>query len=140
MGSCRRLQLLSTGSGGLIKYTTFCTQRGKQLPQIIFSFSFGDCRRHSRMQGSEVKGEKTKKVWDDATSEMCVSPVIFRWKQNCKRQTRISLCLSLADRNRVRSLAGVQADLVALWKYLPLGGSVDHCTSCTDTVNPGGSF
>ncbi|KAG7229835.1 hypothetical protein INR49_012484 [Caranx melampygus] len=37
-----------------------------------------------------------------------------------------------ADRNRVRTLAGVQADPVALCKYLPLDGDGDHYT---DLVN-----
>ena len=60
---------------------------------------------------------------------MYASTAIFRWKLNCKRQTEI-LCVSpfLADRNRVRSLAEFQVDLVALCKYLPLDGDRDHCT------------
>lgn len=31
-------------------------------------------------------------------------------------------------------MAGVQADLVALCKYLPLDGDGDHCTDWMDTV------
>jgi len=47
-----------------------------------------------------------------------------------------SLCVSpsLADWNRGRALAEVQADLVALCKYLPLDGDGDHCTRTRDTV------
>lgn len=33
----------------------------------------------------------------DIISEMCASMVIFGWKLNCKRQTWISLCLSLSS-------------------------------------------
>lgn len=36
-------------------------------------------------------------VQHDVISEMCASTVIFRWKLNCKRQTWISLCLSLSS-------------------------------------------
>lgn len=44
-----------------------------------------------------------KNVWEseiaqhDIISEMCASMVIFGWKLNCKRQTWISLCLSLSS-------------------------------------------
>ena len=46
----------------------------------------------------------------------------------------LGVSASRADRNRVRTLAGVQADLVALCKYLPLDGDGDHCTGWMDTV------
>lgn len=36
-------------------------------------------------------------VQHDIISEMCASMVIFGWKLNCKRQTWISLCLSLSS-------------------------------------------
>lgn len=36
-------------------------------------------------------------VQRDIISEMCASTVIFGWELNCKRQTRISLCLSLSS-------------------------------------------
>lgn len=38
-----------------------------------------------------------EKVQHDVISEMCASMVIFRWRLNCKRQTWISLCLSLSS-------------------------------------------
>lgn len=45
----------------------------------------------------------SRSVWEsgmaqhDVISEMCASIAIFRWKLNCKRQTWISLCLSLSS-------------------------------------------
>lgn len=116
----------------------FAHKRGQMASsehQFFFFFGRGGGLSATLARVRIRRGRK-KKVQNDATSEMCVSPVIFRWKQNCKRQTRISLCLSLADRNRVRSLAGVQADLVAPCKYLTLGGNVDHCTGLHGYCKP----
>lgn len=115
----------------------FAHKRGQMASsdhQFFFFFGGGDCRRHLRVWGSE--GGEKKKCRMTQRQKCVYPPVIFRWKQNCKRQTRISLCLSLADRNRVRSLAGVQADLVAPCKYLTLGGNVDHCTGLHGYCKP----
>lgn len=82
--------LSSTGHRGMtfrsIKWHT--TSPELSVPCLALTVS------HSSALGS---------VWEsgivqhDVISEMCASMVIFRWKLNCKRQTWISLCLSLSS-------------------------------------------
>lgn len=116
------------GHGGktFLCYKWHITHPASSVRCVILTMSHISALKN--MRDSEI-------VRHDIISEMCASTVIFGWRLNCKRQTWISLCLSLSSWQEQSQNFGWSSSWprcsvqisATRWRWRPLHTLDGHC-------------